>query len=68
MKKNRNLKIKKALKILKSIEKVRAKNNKNWMEFVKLSLTLDYDKTVGLIKKIYKYDTAISKLAKKIYK
>ena len=61
-------KIKKSLKILDQIEKIRTKNNKNWMDILRLAIKLDHDKTIALIKGIYKYDTQISALAKKIYK
>mgnify|MGYP001422856534 CR=1 FL=1 len=59
---------KKDLKIFNKIESIRSKNNKNWMDIVRLSIKLDYKKTSQLIKEIYKYDTQISALAKKIYK
>ena len=65
MKKNR--KINKALKILDHIEKARTRNNKNWMDILRLSIKLDLNKTKLLLKEIYKEDTKISKLAKKIY-
>ena len=55
-------------KIINEIEKVRKKNNKNWMDILRLAIKLDYKKTSKLIKQIYKYDTEISALAKKIYK
>ena len=63
-----NSKIKKSLKLLNQIEKIRSKNNKNWMDILKLAIRLDYETTSKLIKEIYKHDTQISKLAKKIYK
>ena len=59
--------IKKSLKILKQIELIRSKNNKNWMDILRLAIQLDYKKTSKLVKEIYKHDTKISKLAKKIY-
>ena len=67
MKKNTK-KIKQALKFVSQIQNIRSKNNKNWMDIVRLSIKLDYKKTSKLIKEIYKYDTQISALAKKIYK
>lgn len=60
-------KIKNSLKILDQIEKIRTKNNKNWMDILRLSIKLDYKNTSILIKEIYKQDTKISNLAKKIY-
>ena len=65
---NNDNNIKQSLMILDKIENIRAKNNKNWMDIVRLSIKLDYKKTSKLIKEIYKYDTQISALAKKIYK
>lgn len=68
-KKNKNYKtkIKKSLTLLNKIEKVRSKNNKNWMDILRLAIKLDYEKTSSLIKQIYKHDSEISSLAKKIY-
>ena len=65
---NNDNNIKRSLVILDKIENIRSKNNKNWMDIVRLSIKLDYKKTSQLIKEIYKYDTQISALAKKIYK
>ena len=64
----KNYKVKSSLKILDKIEKIRSKNNKNWMDILRLAIVLDYKKASRLIKEIYKYDTQISNLAKKIYK
>jgi len=68
MKQEKNLKkIKKGLKIIDQIEGIRSKNNKNWMDLLRLSLELDFDKTSKIIKEICKDDKRISILAKKIY-
>ena len=61
------LRIKKSIKLLNQMEKVRSKNNKNWMDILRLAISLDYSKTSKLIKQIHVYDTKISQLAKKIY-
>ena len=63
----KKLRIKKSIKLINKIEKVRSKNNKNWMDILRLAIMLDHDKTSKLMKQIHKYDTQISKLAKKIY-
>jgi hypothetical protein len=63
-----NNKLNKSLKIIDEIEKIRSKNNKNWMDMVRLSLKLDLKKTSKLINEIYKQDMKISKLAKRIAK
>ncbi len=61
-------KIKKGIKIINSIEKIRSRNNKNWMDLLRLSLELDFNKTSNILNKILTDDTRISKLAKKINK
>ena len=66
-KRNNKEKIKRSLTLLNKIEKVRSKNNKNWMDILRLAIKLDYKKTSNLIKQIYKHDSEISSLAKKIY-
>ena len=65
--KKNKIKIQKSLALLNKIEKIRSKNNKNWMDILRLSIKLDYNKTTSLIKQIYKHDSEISSLAKKIY-
>ena len=52
MKKN-NTKIKKFLAIIKKIEKVRSKNNKNWMDLYRLSLAVAPEQSIKIIKKIF---------------
>ena len=67
MKKNLN-KIKEGLRLVKKIQNIRSKNNKNWMDLLRLSLELDFDSTSKILKEICKDDSRISVLAKKIYK
>ena len=64
---NNKKNVSRALKLLDKIEKIRSNNNKNWMDILRLSIKLDYKNTSNLIKEIYKQDTKISNLAKKIY-
>ena len=64
-KKNR---LKTGIKLVNQIQKIRFKNNKNWMDLLKLSLQLDYRKTSKILKDIVADDKKISDLAKKIYK
>jgi len=66
MKKNSN-KIKLGLKIVDQIQNVRSKNNKNWMDLVRLSLMLDHKRTSRILYHINNQDNKISNLAKKIY-
>tara|TARA_Y100001958_G_C21016472_1_gene394610 strand:+ start:92 stop:304 length:213 start_codon:yes stop_codon:yes gene_type:complete len=64
----KNKKLIKALKLVSQIEKIRSKNNKNWMNLLKLSLKLDLKNTSKILKEICKQDNQISNIAKKIYK
>ena len=64
--KNKKKKIKKGLKIINQIQKIRSKNNKNWMDLLKLSLKLDFKSTSRILKEIVKDDRKISNLAQKI--
>ena len=71
MKKKKKINIKninQGLKFVDQIQKIRSKNNKNWMDLLRLSLSLDYNKTSKIIKEICKDDRKISNLAQRIYK
>tara|TARA_B100000963_G_C22629593_1_gene674197 strand:+ start:3287 stop:3511 length:225 start_codon:yes stop_codon:yes gene_type:complete len=61
-------KINQALKLVNQIQKIRSKNNKNWMDLLRLSLKLDFNLTSKILKEICKDDKRISNLAQKIYK
>ena len=61
MKKN-NEKVKKYLNIISKIEKVRSKNNVNWMDVLRLALKNDPDATIRLMKQINSKDKQISRL------
>ena len=61
-------KINQALKLVNQIQKIRCKNNKNWMDLLRLSLKLDFNLTSKILKEICKDDKRISNLAQKIYK
>jgi hypothetical protein len=67
-KKNELKKIRQGLKFIDQIQNIRSKNNKNWMDLLRLSLKLDFDTTSKIIKEICKDDKRISNLAQKIYK
>ena len=67
MKKNLN-KVKEGLKLVNHIQSMRTKNNKNWMDLLRLSLKLDFSSTSKILKEICKDDKRISNLAQKIYK
>ena len=61
-------KINQALKLVNQIQKIRGKNNKKWMDLLRLSLKLDFNLTSKILKEICKDDKRISNLAQKIYK
>ena len=61
-------KINQALKLVNQIQKIRSRNNKNWMDLLRLSLKLDFNLTSKILKEICKDDKRISNLAQKIYK
>ena len=64
----KNNKYRKSLKLVNQIQKIRSKNNKNWMNLLRLALKLDHKSTSKILSEIYNDDQRISKLAKKIYK
>ena len=64
----KNNKYRKSLKLVNQIQKIRSKNNINWMNLLRLALKLDHKSTSKILSEIYKDDQRISKLAKKIYK
>lgn len=64
--KNKNLK--NYLKIIKQIERVRSKNNKNWMDLYRLAFAVEPIKAVKIIKKILMKDRSVTKLAEKLIK
>ena len=61
-------KIKEGLNLVNQIQKIRSKNNKYWMDLLRLSLRLDYNSTSKILKEICKDDKKISTLAEKIYR
>ena len=55
-------------KIIKKIEKVRSKNNVNWMDVLRLGFRYSPDEARKLIKKINSQDKTISNLLKQLGK
>tara|TARA_Y100000816_G_C25538709_1_gene292458 strand:- start:114 stop:317 length:204 start_codon:yes stop_codon:yes gene_type:complete len=53
---------------INSIEKIRSKNNKNWMDLLRVALEHEPKKTKQIIKRIFKSDKAINSLVNKIIK
>ena len=66
--KNNQRKIKEGLNLVNQIQKIRGKNNKNWMDLLRLSLKLDFNSTSKILKEICKDDKRISNLAQKIHR
>ena len=54
------------LAIIDDIERIRSKNNKNWMDLLRLAFELDPPAAAGIVAKIYEHDGEISALAKKL--
>jgi len=64
--KNNNIKY--YLSIIDKIEKIRTRNNVNWMDVLRLAFTHAPEDTKKLMKKINSEDTRISELFKKLSK
>ena len=64
----KNKKINKYLAIIKQIEIVRSKNNKNWMDLYRLAFAVAPNESVKIIKKILLRDKSVTKLAEKLTK
>ena len=60
--------IKDYLKIIKKIEKVRAKNNKHWMDLYRLAFKVDPESAAKIVTKIISKDQTVTKLAEKLIK
>lgn len=58
----------KYLKIIKQIEIVRAKNNKNWMDLYRLAFAVAPEESISIIKKILSRDRSVSLLAERLIK
>ena len=56
------------LKIISEIEKVRKKNNKNWMDILKIAFKYSPDEASNVLSQIYKEDKKLNILAKKLTK
>jgi hypothetical protein len=52
--------------VINSIEKIRYKNNKNWMDIMRLSFKFAPKQSAKLVKKINYCDKKISELLKKL--
>lgn len=54
--------------IINQIEKIRKKNNSNWMDILKIAFKYAPNETAKTMAQIYKEDSNISKLTKKLSK
>ncbi len=54
--------------IIDQIEKIRSKNNTNWMDILRIAFRYAPDEAAKVMANIYKQDEKISKLAKKLNK
>lgn len=55
-------------KIFSNIEKIRSKNNKNWMDLLRLSYEVKPKQTIKIINQILNKDQKLIYLAKKLTK
>ena len=55
-------------KIISSIESTRKKNNKNWMDLLRLGFKYNPSESKKILKEIFKEDKKINTLVKKILK
>ena len=65
---DKNKKIEQYLKIINEIEKIRTKNNVNWMDVVRLAFIHAPDEAKKLMKKINEEDNKISELFEELSK
>lgn len=65
-KNKKKIKIKKYLIAINKIQNMRAKNNANWMDILRLAIKHVPEEAIKLMKKINKKDQVISRLFSKI--
>lgn len=65
---NHNKDIKYYLKIINQIEKTRKKNNKNWMDLLRLSFKYNPNESKKILKEIFKEDKNVNSLVKRLLK
>ena len=54
------------IKIINKIEKIRVKNNKNWMDILRISFKYAPKESSKVLSEIYKEDRKLNNLAKKL--
>ena len=55
-------------KIFKDIENIRKKNNKNWMDLLKIGFKYNPKESKKILKEIFKEDKKVNSLVKKLVK
>ena len=65
MKKSKN-RYKQYLKLINSIEKTRKKNNRNWMDLLRLSFKYNPFESKKIVRSIFKEDKKVNGLIKKL--
>ena len=63
---NKSAKHKKNKEIINKIEKIRSKNNGNWMDLLRIAFKHSPEEAAKAMSKIYREDQKISLLAKKL--
>tara|TARA_B100000886_G_scaffold329575_1_gene279072 strand:- start:1778 stop:1984 length:207 start_codon:yes stop_codon:yes gene_type:complete len=66
--KNKNKSYKKALKYINQVQKIRSKNNINWMNVLRLAFKHDPNEAAKLMKKINSDDGKIGRVLRKLEK
>ena len=64
----KNNKKNQSLELINKIQKIRSKNNINWMDMLRLAFKHDPKSSSIIMAKIYIDDQKISKLVQKLYK
>ena len=59
---------KRGTEIFNQIESIRSKNNKNWMDLLRLSYDSNPNKTLNILSKIISKDQSLVRLVKKLKK
>ena len=62
------MKKQKALKLINQIQKIRKKNNVNWMDMLRLAFKHDPKNASRIMANIYSDDQRVSKIVKKLVK
>tara|TARA_B100000886_G_scaffold340014_1_gene307462 strand:+ start:916 stop:1113 length:198 start_codon:yes stop_codon:yes gene_type:complete len=62
------MKKQKALKLINQIQKIRKKNNVNWMDMLRLAFKHDPKNASKIMANIYSDDQRVSKIVKKLVK